>query len=340
MQDSEKRAEALLARLERGGLVIDGDVHISDPAALPDWQERRRAEDPNYFHGRTISAEDAVAEMDAAGVDMALVWQNPAATTYGNDPCANYHALLEANRYIAEAAARYPDRFIPAGWTDPKALGLQHACDLVDRLTGEMGMAIVKMNPAQNAFRMASEPVMRVVEHIVARGAVPAFHFGADTPYTPAEDLRALAEAFPQVPVIGVHMGGGGAAYPDADETYAKARQYGLEVPNIFYILSAKRDTHIESDLIAYTAAGPEAAARIACASDAPYGRMAWNFGGFRAMFDTLRAGVPPDPRLAPGMFTDAVVAGYMGDNLARLAAGALRGWLAQRADTRAADAG
>ena len=326
---------ALLARLESGrDVVIDGDVHITDPDRLPDWQRKRRAASPDYYHGRTISAEDAVAEMDAAGVDMALVWQNPAATEYGDDPAANYQALLEANRYIADAARRFPGRFIPAGWTDPKALGLDGALRLVDELTGALGMAIVKMNPAQNAYRMASEPVMATVARIVERGAVPAFHFGSDTPYTPAEDLRAVAEAFPQVPVIGVHMGGGGAAYPDSDETYAKARAHGLEVPNIFYVLSAKRDTHIESDLIAYTAAGAEAAARIACASDAPYGRMTWNFGGYRAMFGALAQGQGnPDPRLAPGMLTDTVVAGYMGNNLARLAASAIRRWQAVHAD-------
>lgn len=331
MTDMVDRNAALLDRLERGGnrLVIDGDVHVTDPDALPAWQRDRRARDHNYYHGRTISAEETVAEMDGAGVDMALIWQNPAATEYPGDPEGNYCSLWAANAHIAEAAARHPGRFIPAGWTDPKALGPDGAAEMVDRLTEELGFAIVKMNPAQNEYRMASDEVMRTVERIVARGAVPAFHFGADTPWTPAEDLRAVARAFPQVPVIGVHMGGGGAAYPDADDTYAKARAYGLEVPNIFYVLSAKRDTHIESDLIAYTAAGSEAAARIACASDAPYGRMAWNFGGYRAMFDGLQKGLAPDARLSPGMFTDDVIAGYMGGNLARLAAGAIRRWMA-----------
>ena len=331
MRNVKQRAEALIARLQTPGLVIDGDVHVSDPDALPAWQRERRAVGPNYFHGRTISAEDCIAEMDAAGVDMALVWQNPAATEYTDDPAANFDALLTANRYIAHAAARYPDRFIPAGWTDPKALGLDGGLRLVDVLTGELGFAIVKMNPAQNRFQMASEPVMATVARIVARGAIPAFHFGADTPYTPAEDLLAVARAFPQVPVIGVHMGGGGAADQDDEATYAKPRPVALQQDNISSVLSAKRDTHIESDLIAYTAAGPGAAARIACASDAPYGRMAWNFGGYRAMFATLcdgRGHVDPRLAAAPDMFTDEVVAGYMGGNLARLVTRATRRWL------------
>lgn len=325
--DIFERNAALAERLAQPGLVIDGDVHVSDPEALPGWQRRRRAEGHDYYHGRTISAEDALWEMDAAGVDMALIWQNPAATVYGDDEAENARALWQANLYVAETAARYPDRFIPAGWTDPKALGLEGGLDLVDRLTGELGMPVVKMNPAQNAYPMASDRVLKCVARIVERGAVPAFHFGADTPWTPTEDLVTVAQSVPDSPVIGVHMGGGGAAFPDADETYAKARAAGLAQENIFYVFSAKRDTHIESDLIAYSVAGPGAAARLACASDAPYGRMSWNFGGFRAMFESLRRDGHPDPRVTPEMFEDAAVAAFMGGNLAQLVRAAISRW-------------
>ena len=51
-------------------------------------------------------------------------------------------------------------------------------------------------------------------------------------------------------------MGGGGASYNEADTLYAESRALGLRQSNIHFALSAKRDTHIESDLIAYQAAG------------------------------------------------------------------------------------
>jgi hypothetical protein len=57
-------------------------------------------------------------------------------------------------------------------------------------------------------------------------------------------------------------------------------------------------------------------------ASDAPYGRISWNFGGFRAMFATLRDGAAHgDPRLRanPGLFDNAAVHDFMGRNLADL---------------------
>jgi hypothetical protein len=46
-------------------------------------------------------------------------------------------------------------------------------------------------------------------------------------------------------------------------------------------------------------------------ASDAPYGRMSWNYGGYRAMFQSLRN--------CPRLFDDDVVQGYMGRNLVDL---------------------
>ncbi|NJK96771.1 MAG: hypothetical protein HC905_19295 [Bacteroidales bacterium] len=115
-------------------------------------------------------------------------------------------------------------------------------------------------------------------------------------------------------------MGGGGAAYPVAEELYQKPDPLGLECPNIHYVLSAKRDTHTESDLITYTLAGEKHSGRLFCGSDAPYGRMTWNFGGYRAMFNSLINGKNhTDLRVRNNqyLFTDGIAARYMGGNLA-----------------------
>ncbi len=139
------------------------------------------------------------------------------------------------------------------------------------------------------------------------------------TPMNRSGCRRALQ---PEHPVLAIHMGGSGAGYPEADELYRQARELGLRRSNIRYVLSAKRDTHIESDLIAYTQAGEPFCRNLSCASDAPYGRMTWNFGGFRAMFRSLQDGAHhTDPRVRehPGLFTQEIVRGYLGRNLAEL---------------------
>lgn len=332
--EARRRIARRLRHLEavRDRVVIDGDAHPSNPDLFPPDVRERVAASPNYYHGRPITGPELIAEMDQAGVDMALCWQNPAVLRYGDDRDANARALAAANRYIAELSDAHPTRIITAGWTDPKALGLEGALALARTCVTEWGCPVVKMNPAQNAFPIDSDEVLAVVDEIVAHGAIPAFHYGADTPHTPAEGLEAVAARHPDHPVIAVHMGGGGAHYVEADPLYLASRELGLRRSNIFYILSAKRDTHIESDLVAYRLAGPPYSRNIAVASDVPYGRITWNFGGFRGLFAALRDGARHnDPRLRerPDLFDAEAVQDFMGRNLADLVLAADRRILA-----------
>ena len=319
-----RRIDALVEFLEsrKDALTIDADTHVTDLTALTGTRAERYRSTPGYYHGRPISAEDLLTEMAMAGVDMALVWQNPAATDYTDDPEHNYRALLAANRYVADSARRYPEKLVPGGWIDPKALGLDRALSLTEQLVRHFGFLFVKMNPAQNRFPIDSESVQAITTRIVELGAIPAFHFGADTPFTPADGLDRIAELHPDHPVLAIHMGGGGAGYLEADELYREASALGLRRPNIRYVLSAKRDTHIESALIAYTRAGEPFCRNLCCASDAPYGRMTWNFGGYRTMLRSLEDGAKhtdPYVREHPGMFTEDIVRGYLGRNFAEL---------------------
>jgi predicted TIM-barrel fold metal-dependent hydrolase len=303
-------------------LTVDADTHITDLSRLPQDLARRVSESNDYFHGRPMSAEMLLAAMDVAGVDMALSWQNPAATEYGDDVSANYDALLAANRYVAESARQHPTRIIPAGWTDPRALGIKGAVELARHCVSELGMGIVKMNPAQNEFPMNGPEAMEVAGAIVDAGAVPAFHYGADTPYTPAEAFAEMADQFPHSPLIGVHMGGGGAAYVAAEELYQKSRTLGLEHENIHFVFSAKRDVHIESDLITYQLAGSPYKDNLSCGSDAPYGNLPFHFGGYRSLLNSfLYPEHHPDPRVREnsGLFDESSIRGYLGQNFVRL---------------------
>jgi predicted TIM-barrel fold metal-dependent hydrolase len=333
--------EELTRRLEllesaEAGLVADGDTHISDPTLSASQAVPPDLSHPDdYYHGKPLSAEELLANMDAASIRMSLAWQNPATTGYTGQPEADYQALLAANRYVHDAAGRYPDRILPAGWTDPKALGLDGAKELVRRCVHELGFPVVKMNPAQNAFPINDPQVLQVVEEIVALGAVPAFHFGADTPYTPASGLAAVAQHIAPHPLIAIHMGGGGAGYLEAEALYRAARRIGLQERNIHFILSAKRETHMESDFITYEAAGEGHRTRLCCGSDAPYGLQAWNFAGFRALFRSVQSRQNhPDERVRSGtaVFSDESVAGYLGGNLANLYATGCRSVLAVHA--------
>jgi len=58
---------SLLAR--RPFPVIDGDAHVTDIRALRGSVSAAYRATSNYYHGRPISAEELVAEMDMAEVD-------------------------------------------------------------------------------------------------------------------------------------------------------------------------------------------------------------------------------------------------------------------------------
>ncbi len=326
------RTEVLARRtlLENGDdLVVDGDAHVTDLAALPPPLAARLASSPDYFHGRPVSAEQMLAEMDLAQVDLALIWQNPFATARDGTAEANKRALLAANAYVQDAARRWPRRFIPAGWTDPSALGLERALEVVEQAIAQAGCLAVKMNPAQNRFPIDHPHVFSLVDRILALGGIPAFHVGGDTPFTPASGLERVARHCAPRPIIAVHMGGGGSSYTEGETLYQEIRALGLRCSNLFFIQSAKRDCHIESDFIAYELAGGPHPHQIAVGSDAPYGRLSWNFGGYRSLFASLRDPRHPDPRLRrnPGLFVGRAEARYLGANLIRLLRNGYAAW-------------
>jgi len=93
-------------------LIVDSQIHLWDGNPGPP------------HHGqKPYTAEQAVADMDAAGVNVAInappMWD------------------LDSNRYAVESAARFPDRFATTGWLN---LGSPEAPDLVRRWRSQPGM--------------------------------------------------------------------------------------------------------------------------------------------------------------------------------------------------------
>lgn len=311
------RLQSLIDYLDasKNHVIIDGDTHPTDVSELEGEILERYQREMGYYQGRPISEQELLDSMDSSGVDMSLIWQNPAAFQYSNDKQANLQRLLNANLAISRFADAHPTRFIPAGWTDPKALGVKGAINLVDVLVGELGFPIVKMNPAQNSYHIDSPEVFEVLERITALGATPAFHFGGDSIYTQADGLEKILMRFPDSTIIGVHMGGGGSHYVHGDQTYLDARELGLKYSNLFYVLSAKRDCHIETDLKIYTAQGKPFNENIGWGSDAPYGLQSWNLGGYQKLFDVLSRASSKEESL----FTPRIIQNYMGSNLSNV---------------------
>jgi hypothetical protein len=165
------------------------------------------------------------------------------------------------------------------------------------------------------------ESVWQIMNRITELGAVPAVSYGAGSLFNDPEQIREMAERYRRHPVILVFTGGWNAGWLESEDYYITIRQLCLQFPDIKLVLSMRRDTHTESDLITFQLAGEPFSGNLFCGSGAPYGRMTWNFGGFRWMLlGFMDADHHTDERIRhnPGLFDEEVMRNYLGGNFAR----------------------
>lgn len=230
-------------------MIIDADCHISPIRA-----------------GNRISYETLLGRMDAAGVDKALIWLQP---PYMRD-------ITESNAYVSEAAKAYPDRFLGFGWADPN-ISLENALDEAKKCLYEYGLYGVKLNGAQNEYFIDDEAkTFPIIEEVAKAGKLLAFHCGADH-YTRTHpyQIAKIAKAFPDTPILCVHMGGAGR--PDLSRAAIELAQAHA---NVTLIGSAV--DHL-SVLNAITTLGAE---RVCFGSDTPFQLMHVCVAMYHALLD------------------------------------------------------
>ncbi len=166
-------------------MIIDADVHIA----------------PREEKGNSIGADKLIDMMDKAGVDCSLTWLQPP-----------YMRRVEpANSYIYKAVCKYPGRILGFGWADPH-LGIKQSIDEIKRCLYDYGFYGIKLNGAQNSYYI-DDPQLSIplIEEIAKSGKLLAFHVGADSyDHTHPFRLAKIAENYPEVQILAVHMGGAG----------------------------------------------------------------------------------------------------------------------------------
>ncbi len=214
--------------------TIDADTHIAPT-------------------GGAFTLEEHLKRMERAGTDKTLTWLKP---DYVGE------AIEGHNRYIYEATQRYPDKILGFGWADP-TVSVAHAKKMVKVCTEEYGFYGVKLNGAQNHYRIDDpELALPVIEEIARTGKLLAFHIGPDE-YENTHPLRAerIARMYPEMPVLMVHMG---MTNWDMNRTVVEAAS---RCPNMFLIGSATDERAI---LYAIRQLGVE---RVLFGTDAPFRR-------------------------------------------------------------------
>ena len=218
-------------------MIIDADTHISSGADA-------------------FTLESHLENMEKAAIDRTLCWLCP-------HHYSEADGVEKGNRYVYEAAKKYPDRILGFGWADP-TFGLDQARRDATQCVEGFDLYGVKMNGAQNNFYIDDPEIgMPLAEHIAGLGRMLAFHIGPDA-YERTHPMRALriAQRFPEMTILMVHMG-----MNDLDmvtSTIHAAR----ECPNMYLVGSA---TNYGAILRAIRELGAD---RVLFGSDSPFGKM------------------------------------------------------------------
>lgn len=192
-------------------MLIDFHTHIFPP----DVAKRREyycARDPwfreLYSNPRIplATAEDLIAEMDATGVDAAVTfsfgWSDPG-------------LIEETNSYVLDALQRYPGRLYGMAVLQPGA-GARAVLEL-ERCAQDGMIGVGELMPHGQGYRLSDvallTPIMEVVRHyrllVLSHCSEPVGHLYPGKGDVSLQDIVAFLTAFPDIPFVAAHWGGG-----------------------------------------------------------------------------------------------------------------------------------
>ena len=192
-------------------MIVDFHTHILPPD-FSSRRERLRDQDATFGDlfadpkAKLATVEELVEVMDAQGVDVAVV--------LGFGWC-DQGVAREANDYLLEAAARFPERLVAFCSVNP-AWG-QAAVAEVDRCARQGARGVGELHSHTQGFRLgdraALQPLMEVAQAhrmtVVVHGSEPVGHSYPGKGDATPQALLQLVEQFPDTPIVCAHWGGG-----------------------------------------------------------------------------------------------------------------------------------
>lgn len=157
------------------------DFHVHQPTTVGGWGLP------------TLSAADYLEVMDAAAVDVSVVFTIDGLI----DP------TLPSNDAVHEYVASAPERMIGFGNFAPRAAG---APEEAERCFGELGFAGLKFHPWAQAFA-PQEPFMDAICEVAAAHDAPILFHDGTPPYSTPMQIAALARRNPATKIVLGHGG-------------------------------------------------------------------------------------------------------------------------------------
>ena len=147
----------------------------------------------------SCTAEQLLKEMNQFNVEQAIVF-------------------TPDNNLAKEAVAKYPNRLVGYVWPNPNE---PSAVDLVKRAIHEWGFKGIKLHPLIHAFLPTDNSVLPIMD--VARNLrIPVAIHSGHAPFSLPWSIGELAEIYPDVRIVMLHMGHGHGVYIQAAIRTAK----------------------------------------------------------------------------------------------------------------------
>jgi hypothetical protein len=166
------------------GKKIDAHAHVGD---WPGWASLSGTQ------------EELLGLMDRHGVQKAVIF-------------------YPDNSLVKKTVKAHSDRLIGCVWPDPHDPGSRR---LVRTALSKWGFRGVKLHPLFGAYLPNDEIVHPIMEE-ARRARVPVLVHSGHAPFSLPWSIGELAEAFPDVTVVMLHMGGGNGIYIQAAIDTAK----------------------------------------------------------------------------------------------------------------------
>jgi predicted TIM-barrel fold metal-dependent hydrolase len=147
----------------------------------------------------SCSGKELLEKMDASGVERAVLF-------------------APDNLLVRRTVRRYPKRFVGYVWPNPHEKG---ALALVKESVKVWGFKGVKLHPLVHAFLPTDEEVLPIIEFAGKERIPVAIHSG-HPPFSLPWSIGELAEMYPEVRIVMLHMGHAHGVYIQAAINIAK----------------------------------------------------------------------------------------------------------------------
>lgn len=167
---------------------IDAHAHIGD---FGGWA------------GVSIDADALIKQMDEYKIEKTILCSTD---TFDNDA-------------VVAAFKKYPGRFLPIVFSSP--FEGEKGIEKIYHYVREEGFVGIKLHPLMHAYVADAEfldPIMQAAEDL----NIPVFVHCGHPPFSLPWSIALLAERFPKVKVVMIHMGHGHGVYIDASLKMAK----------------------------------------------------------------------------------------------------------------------